>query len=442
MTEYSFPIRIKAIRVKQQTSVFYAAAIPADLLLEVCFSDKLQAKKSDATGGYTLVGAQRDLDKKRLREIGAFLGTLEAGFPNSIILAANFRDDNGLMEESNDRRWRIEASVHTPPEPLVDEKVANPNPVELTLDECIDLIIPTPAKLAAIIDGQHRLFGFTEASLTVRKMPVLCSIFVDLPKPYQAHLFATINSTQKQVNRSMTYELFGYNLEEEEPVFWSPDKLAVYLARRLNTDQESPLVKRILVAPQNDVAPSRSEAGQAGKWMVSMAAMVDGILGLISTNPKKDGNTLRPSSGRKPRSALGKDTRPLRGLYLNGNDKILYACVRNFFHVALSTTEQIEDDADASHPLTKTIGIQALFDLLRELSKDALQAKNFSEEYFNTTLAGLSKIDFTRDFELASGSARTTMRNVLMYAVMDKTPERDDDGSKLADVKRYIKPAV
>jgi hypothetical protein len=42
-------------------------------------------------------------------------------------------------------------------------------------------------------------------------MQLICSIFFELPKPYQAQLFATINSTQKPVDKSLTYELFGYN---------------------------------------------------------------------------------------------------------------------------------------------------------------------------------------------------------------------------------------
>jgi hypothetical protein len=46
-------------------------------------------------------------------------------------------------------------------------------------------------------------------------MSLVCSVYFDLPRPFQAQLFATINSTQKRVDRSLTYELFGYNIVEE-----------------------------------------------------------------------------------------------------------------------------------------------------------------------------------------------------------------------------------
>jgi hypothetical protein len=63
-------------------------------------------------------------------------------------------------------------------------------------------------------------------------------------------LLATINSTQKPVDRSLTYKLFGYNVSDEPEEFWTPDKLAVFPARKLGTDDESLLKGRITVAPE------------------------------------------------------------------------------------------------------------------------------------------------------------------------------------------------
>ena len=119
-------------------------------------------------------------------------------------------------------------------------------------------------------------------------MPLICSVFLDLPKPFQAQLFATINSTQKAVDRSLTFELFGYNVEDESPDRWTPDKLAVFLTRKLGTESSSPLRGRITVAPKRDVGLEQLAA--ATDWRVSTAVMVDGILRLISANPKRDAN--------------------------------------------------------------------------------------------------------------------------------------------------------
>src|SRR5690606_26453257 len=97
---------------------------------------------------------------------------------------------------------------------------------EVEGDLC-SVTIPSAKKLAAVIDGQHRLFGFVDAKPERLTMNLLCSVFLDLPKPFQAQLFATINSTQKRVDKSLTYELFGYNIDDEAENLWTPDKLAV-----------------------------------------------------------------------------------------------------------------------------------------------------------------------------------------------------------------------
>lgn len=92
------------------------------------------------------------------------------------------------------------------------------------------LTIPTNETLAAVIDGQHRLFAFAKADADKRlDIQLICAVFLDLPKPLQAQLFATINSTQKAVDRSLTFELFGYNVSDETEAYWTPDKLAVFL---------------------------------------------------------------------------------------------------------------------------------------------------------------------------------------------------------------------
>ncbi len=396
----------KAIRVEQPIGVFYAAAIPAEVLLQVCFADRLKATQSGSS--YELDGAQRARVESRIRSIGKFLSTSEAGFPNSIILGANYRIEDGLIEKDDELRWTVSGDA-----------------------DCLDLAIPTANKLAAIIDGQHRIFGFTELNSEKRNMPLLCSVFVDLPKQFQAFLFATINSTQKPVDRSLTYELFGYNVEKEEEIFWSPEKLAVFLARKLNTDPDSPFFQRILVAAENDIVLSRSEARKEQRWMVSMATVVDGILGLISSNPKDDSYVLRPASmsadsprrSGLARSALKesrrRDTSPLRTLYFEARDKVLYLAIYNFFKSALEITGQTGADASSDSYITKTVGLQALFDILKLMAPEALEEADFTEEYFRSRLEPIGAIDFEDEiFKNASGSGRTFIKKILAHVIL------------------------
>jgi hypothetical protein len=84
MTKY--PFETSAISVSQPFGDFVVAALPARLLLDTCYSDRLEARlQSD--GSYRLEGSQRRLDDKRLKEIGGFIDKGSASFPNSIILA-------------------------------------------------------------------------------------------------------------------------------------------------------------------------------------------------------------------------------------------------------------------------------------------------------------------------------------------------------------------
>ena len=384
--------RIPAIRVEQPIGEFYAAAIPARKLLEVCYTDRLRAIQDGEN--YRLDGSQRLINEPRLKDIGRYIATREAAFPNAIILAANYSASTGLINQNENERWRIEVN---------------------DTDECLELVIPTSMPLAPIIDGQHRLFGFPHSNQQRLDMPVLCSIFLDLPRPYQAYLFATINSTQKPVDRSQTYELFGYNIEEEPPEFWSPEKLAVFLTRKLNTDPDSPLHQRILVAAENDFAISRAEAKKDGRWMISTATFVDGIARLVSTSPKKDADALRTGKDRD-RSSLAEerqDKSPLRELYLDTRDKLILSAVTNFFEVIFG-----ENGArlTTSSYLTKTVGVQALFDTLRALAPMALEDKDFSKEWFETHLKPLFEIDFSKGpFQQASGQGRTQIKRVIFH---------------------------
>lgn len=411
-------LELPALKLEQPVGVFYAISVSAAHLLDLCFTDRLRAISSD--NGYDLEGSQRELVDRRLREIGRYINTREAAFPNSIILAANYRSHDGEIEDDDALRWRIES--------------ANNN------HECQSLIIPTNTRLAAIIDGQHRLFSFTQAEFERREMPVLCSVFLDLPRPFQAYLFATINSTQKPVDRSQTYELFGYNVENEPVNEWSPDKLAVFLARKLNTDPDSPFYNRILVSAANDIVLSRAEARTAGRWMVSMATVVNGIARLISTSPKEDGDLLRTlgsADRKKLADKRSRDRSPLRALYLETRDKVLYAAVANFFSSVFELFGPENQEAKSKSFLTKTVGLQALFDVLRETVTSALNDKDFSQKRFLKKLQPLAKIDFSNDgFQQASGQGRSLIRRVILFALNEEQPQLTEE--KISEIKKLL----
>lgn len=412
----TYPFQTPALRVEQPLGAFYVVALPAELLLNVAFSDALSATYIGGTQSYELNGTQRLQQPKRLEPIADFINRTDSAFPNAIILAANYRDEDGLIEDEPgaeelenekdrdsvigpDRRWNVVPRG----------------------DGTFLLTIPTAHRLAAVIDGQHRLFAFARAIASRREMPLLCSVYLDLPKPYQAQLFATINSTQKPVDKSQTFELFGYNVTEEKSNHWTPDKLAVFLTRRLATDSDSPLKGRIVIAPVRD--PILTELGQDVPWKVSTAVIVEGIMRLFTSNPKKDTNflMLKENQDRESLRKQRSDRSPLREFYLRGNDVLIYEVVKNF----LIACENIFWHATGDDSfITKTVGIQALLDILRLNVSTVVEEKNILVHRFEELLAPAKNIDFASpEFRNASGSGRSRIRRAIEEGIASRSTE-------------------
>lgn len=393
----TFPLKVQVLEVKQPLGNFYCASISAKNLLEVCFSDKMQANLN-ANDVIELQGTQRAIGETRLKQISEYINRSDSAFPNSIILAANYDVTGNTLDDLEDKdRWEI-----------IEE------------DGSLYLNIPSPRKLAAIIDGQHRLFAFAKADKSRIDMDLLCSIYLDLPKAYQAQIFAVINSTQRAVNKSLTYELYGYNIDEESSSIWSPDKLAVYISRNLNIDPESPFKSRIRIAPI--IGDNLKEKLVAKNWKVSTAVVVEGILKLISTNPRRDSNDLFKTSDSN-RSNLMKDNSPLRNLYLSGNDGVLYRLLINYFKACENI---FWNQAPEESFITKTIGIQALFDILKLISNKAVYTdQKISIAYFESILHNAREIDFSKtEYTQASAAGRRKIRDAIQEACnISKKPD-------------------
>jgi DNA phosphorothioation-associated DGQHR protein 1 len=249
---------------------------------------------------------------------------------------------------------------------------------------------------------------------------LLCAVYFDLPNPYQAYLFATINFNQKKVDRSLAYELFGFDLESEPSTSWSPEKTAVFLSRRLNSEAESPLHNHITVAPLYE--ETIFEAPANGSWQVSMATVVDGSLRLFSANPKRDRDQMHRKSveSGRDRTMLEQDGTPLRNLYLNTNDKAIYTAIKNFF---VSVNECLWAHATPKSYIKKTAGLQALFEVLVDLLKSFETDKDISVQFFSNYLSKASHVDFGADFFQTSGKGKTRIKNALELAMEVKTPE-------------------
>jgi DNA phosphorothioation-associated DGQHR protein 1 len=404
----TFPYSVPALRVDQRLGSFYVAVLPAELLLQVCASDRMSAKMNPDGVGYTLEGTQRVIQDKRLKDIAAYINRVDASFSNSIIVAANYDLETGFDQSEREEMESEETGV-----PVSDSRAWS---IEEAEGGCHTLTIPSAAKLAAVIDGQHRLFSFAKAKQeAMESMNLVCSVFIDLPKALQAQIFATINSTQKRVDRSLTFELFGYNVSDEPEEYWTPDKLAVFFTRKLATDQDSPLRGRVMVAPKRDI--ELQKIAEEETWKVSTAVVVDGILRLYSSNPKRDANLMRDGGVHKREVLLKgpRDSSPLRDLYFKDNDALIYKMVFNYLKAADSV---FWTDVSEGSFIFRTIGVQAVFDILRKIAVEAYESRDISAGYFEKRLELAREIDFSEaEFLNASGSGRTYIRKTIEKAI-------------------------
>jgi DNA phosphorothioation-associated DGQHR protein 1 len=395
-----------AIKISQPLCDFYLTSMKAIDLMKVAFSEQLQYH--DELG--RLQGSQRKVDTKRLSEIGRFIDSVEMSFPSSIIIAANYNEDGELVDDVL-LRWDVEEIEH--------------NMYKIT--------IPKEIKLAAIIDGQHRLLGFGDKYIENKDrlnvdLPV--SIFFDLTNPYQAFLFATINGNQRKVDKSLALEQFGFNVEDEPQNSWSPEKLAVYFTRLLNF-KDSPIKGHVKIAPmiskqlKNQIFLTESE------WIVSTATIVDGILNLISSNPKRDRVEMAQENifGKRSRKMVAsfKDKSPLRKYFLEKDDDFILGIITNYL-AAVKKTVWVEYDPKSY--IFKTVGVQALFDLLKKiLQKQILK----DESEFITFLSGSLQFDFSNSVIQASGIGRKDIRNAL-YLGGDLISESDLNSADLMKI--------
>ncbi|MDY3205037.1 MAG: DGQHR domain-containing protein [Arcobacter sp.] len=392
-----FPIKIPAIRVEQPLGVFYVVTISAETLLKICYTVETRIledgntefiKKESNTFKSVLnkiTGTQRQIKPDRLKEIKEYSETVNASFPNSIILGANF-DEDGNLVENLEEKWIVRKKENS---------------------DCYTLIIPSEKKLASIIDGQHRVFAFEKSKN--KDMQLLCSVYLDLPLPYHAQMFTTINMNQRSVDKNLTYNLFQFEIDEGNTKSWSPETLAVYLARLLN-ETDTPLKNKLKIGVEVINEDDKLNIMASEQTTISMAAIIDGILSLISTKPKSDRLELHKytlEEGRTRDKITRNDLSPLRELYINNRDRELYDFILNFI---LSIHKNLWVFKNATI-FTTTLGMQALFDFL----KITLTQQKYIELNFNNLLAKTQSINFDDEYFGIQSKARTRLKNILLF---------------------------
>lgn len=226
-------IRVPAVEGKMGGHTYYMFSIEPSILLKLGFILHRTAANESESPTY-----QRLLVPNRLKSVTSFIN--DGGyFPNSVIL--NF---------SHNKKHKInfEADVRGSD---TDSRSGS-------------LLIPNAYAIAYIIDGQHRLYGYSgsnhEFSNTI---PAVA--FLDLTSVEQLRIFMDINENQKAVSASLRLTL-------EEDLYWDSERIDSRLkalrsavVRELATSVGGPLYEKIQVGEDRAVLSFKGFADALSK---------------------------------------------------------------------------------------------------------------------------------------------------------------------------------
>ena len=266
---------------------------------------------SDEQDFEEFLGIQRELSRGRIKEIQQYVGTQDAAFPTSVLIAVSSR------------------------EALYD-------------DETSTISILRHSKAAKIIDGQHRIAGLK--GYNGPQFDVNISVFIDMDLQDQAMVFATINLKQTKVNKSLAYDLYEFTKTR------SPQRTAHDIVRFLNYRQGSPFFSKVKMLGTG--------SGKVQET-ITQATFVDRLLRYISRDPMGDRDTLR--RGRKLSPISGKDTdwQIFRNWFIAERDVNITIVLWNYFLAVQAKWPHSWDNVIRGNILNRTTGFGALMRFMR-----------------------------------------------------------------------------
>ena len=206
--------QVPAIRGKMGGHTYYSFMVEPVKLLKLGYILHRSKANKNLMPTY-----QRLIKRPRLRAIRAFID--KGGFfPNSIIVNI----------ESN----------RAPKFDLASKQV------EGTQSRVGILHLPMKYRTLFIIDGQHRLYGYSDTNYSSKHtVPVVA--FHNLEREEQVRIFMEINENQKAVPKNLRHTLNADLKWDSESVTERVTALKLQIAQDLGEDMSSPLYDRIIV---------------------------------------------------------------------------------------------------------------------------------------------------------------------------------------------------
>lgn len=207
---------VPAVQGKMGKLTYYSFVIEPQKLLKIAYVLHRNNANQDLMPTY-----QRLIQKSRLVKIQEFVNG-GGYFPNSLII-----------------------SIDAKGRPLQFDLASNNSQLEDSVSKLGLLHLPQTYQSAYIIDGQHRLYGYSGSNYEGNNsIPVVA--FVDLNKETQLKLFMDINENQKSVSKQLRNTLHIDMLWKSPNFNDRKDALFLRIAEKLGEDNHSPLYRRVI----------------------------------------------------------------------------------------------------------------------------------------------------------------------------------------------------
>src|ERR1035437_2333345 len=371
------PITCACFEVTQPVGSFYMARISYRDLIEITYVDVRRIEK-EVRDVERILGIQRPLSPKRVREIGDYVNTMDANFPTSIILSIDSFDE-------------------------VDKELQN-----IRYDKGSGkLQIRRDKRVAKVLDGQHRIEGLNHLDPKNEPFDLPVTIFVDADIEQQALIFATINKTQTKVNKSLVYDLFELAKNR------SPEKTCHNIAIVLDRKEGSPFQHKIKIL---------GAADDSTRETLTQATFVEALLKYISGQPMKDRDFLKRNPGNKlpDIGAEEKNRLFLFDWFRNEDDAKIAKLLLNYFSAVQNCWPTAwHANVDYGLVLNRTTGFLALMKYLKDACSELkIEPAIPSQEQFAKLFSKvkLKDQDFTKE-KFIPGT--TGQRNLYLQICSD-----------------------
>jgi DGQHR domain-containing protein len=266
-------VKLPAIRGKIGGEMFYSfVSTPRDLL-KIAFINHQALNHPDGRPAY-----QRMISSSRIKEIGEFIQ--KGGFfPTNILI--NFSD--------------------SPQFDLISNKENTDPSIKFGW-----VTLPSKYRSAWVIDGQHRLYGFSRLDDSFLDQSLFVLAFEKMAVEKEADLFITINHKQKSVPKSLLVSLLADIRMGDSDASTALSALGSAIVRSLNTDKTSARSRRFAI-PGVPPEPSQN---------LTISEAVNGIRrsGLVG---RLSGKTLAPGplSGETDEKTIDRASQVLNGYF-------------------------------------------------------------------------------------------------------------------------------